>query len=209
MRKSGWMGFWTLAGLFVATAARAECTKDLDCSGEQICEEGRCADPPPAVATAPSASGSAPVSAVPSTSGSAPVAVSAGPRPAPAPPRVRPPRVIAIETPAASPQAAPLERRSLALTVAGSLLTAGGVVGLLVGLVSTDQICHRELADDFTQEHCEFSANYWAYGLGAGALLGGVVMIVLGEKRVPAEPVARVSPWLAPQATGLTLRLKL
>ena len=80
---------------------------------------------------------------------------------------------------------------------------------MLVGLGSMESICHRELADDFTEEHCEFSADYWAYGLGGGALVSGVVLIAIGAKKVPAEPLARVTPWLTPQAAGLTLRLKL
>lgn len=176
-------GLLALASFLAGTAARAECTKDLDCSGEQICEEGRCAEP------APTPPAPAPAAA------------------APAQP-VGPPRVIVLES-APVVEAPRFERRSPALIVVGSLAIVGGVGGLLVGLGSMGSTCHYELADHFTVQHCESSPNYLAYALGGGALVGGTVLIVLGAKRVKVEPVASVSPWLSPQAAGLSLRLKL
>jgi len=136
--------------LLVGASAHAECTKDVDCEGEQICEDGRCVEaPPPAQSAAPSS----PLGAKPS-------------------PRLGPPRVILIDTPKV-PDAPRFERRSPALVIGGSLLIAAGLGGLVVGLGSMGRTCHYELADDFKVEHCESSPNYWAYALGGGASSAG------------------------------------
>lgn len=192
-------GSWGLASFLIVTCVRAQCTKDLDCGGDQICEDGRCAEPPPAPL---SASAAAP------PPGPLPAVPSATPAAATSPSPVAAPSVAVVETPG-SLTGPRLERRSPALIVVGSLAVAGGIGGLLVGLGSMGQTCHYELADNFQHEHCESSPDYLAYALGSGALVAGAVLIVVGAKRVPVEPVARVAPWLSPQAAGLTLRLTL
>jgi len=188
-RAQVWAGSLALALLGVAPWARAECAKDLDCGGEQICEAGQCVDPAP-VATTP------PVVTPPPVAPVGPV----GP--------VGQARVTTVES-TPLPESPRLERRSTALVVVGSLTTAAGLVGIVVGLLSMESTCHRELADDFMLEHCERSPDYVAYALGGAGLLGGPAMIVIGAKKVPAEPRARLTPWLSPRAGGLTLRLEL
>ncbi len=91
----------------------------------------------------------------------------------------------------------------------GSIAAAAGGVGLVIGLLSLQSSCHRELADDFKVDHCERFPDYVAFALGGAALLGGITMIVIGATKVRVEAEARVIPWLSPRAGGLTLRLEL
>jgi len=183
----------------VGTAARAQCTKDLDCRGELICENGECVQavpPPPPAVESPTASPAA-----------TPTAASAPTAP-PQARRVEPPRVIAVESPPVTEKPG-LERRSPTLIVVGSLAVLGGVAGLVVGLGSMGSTCHRELGDGFRVDHCETSPDYLAYGLGTGALVGGAVLIAIGAQKVAAEPTAQLAPWIKSGAGGLSLRLKL
>lgn len=60
MRGGWWAVALVTASTLVSQLARAECTKDLDCEAELICEEGGCVAPPaapapPTVAPAPPA----------------------------------------------------------------------------------------------------------------------------------------------------------
>jgi len=59
------VGFVVAAVLCQAQLARAECGKDFDCEGEQICEDGQCVAPPasPPPPAAPSVSVPAPARA--------------------------------------------------------------------------------------------------------------------------------------------------
>lgn len=116
--------------------------------------------------------------------------------------------MIVVERPPL-PEPVRFELRSPALIAVGSIAIAGGVVGLLYGLGSMGSTCHRELSDGFSVDHCERSPNYLAYGLGGGGLLAGTLLIVIGAKRVPAEPTAMALPWVMPGAGGVALRLKL
>lgn len=171
-----------LVTFWVTLGAHAECTKDIDCAGELYCEQGKCVEAAPAVAAAPQPAPEEPRGAAPRAR-----ATAAEPPPVEAPPQ--------------------LERRSTGLVVVGAAAVVGGVVGLLVGLGSMGSTCHRDLADDFTIEHCERSPNYLAYGLGGGALVAGAGLIAIGAQKVPVEPVASITPWLSKQGGGLAFAL--
>jgi len=190
-------GSLALTLCLVGTAARAQCTKDLDCSGELICENGDCVEP---VAAPPPAAASVAASPVPGTT-SAPAA-------SPSPQRVGRPRALVVESPPIT-ERPHLERRSPALIVVGSLAVLGGFAGLLVGLGSMGSTCHRELGDGFTVDHCETSPNYLAYALGASGVVGGPVLIAIGAKKVWAEPAAQLTPWVMRGAGGVSLHIKL
>ena len=174
--------------------AHAECTKDLDCAGEQICEQGKCVDAPasppapPVAATAPAE----PAAAAPAV-----------------PPRVLgPPRVIVVESPPAA-KSTRYGARSPGLIVVGSIVVTIGLVELLAALVVSSQAtCYHQLSDDFKVEHCERSPQYAAFALGGGLLLAGAPMIVYGAVRVP-KAEARLAPWLSPHSGGLSLKLTL
>ena len=93
-RRSQKNGLAILAATSAALAmvesrpAQAGCTKDVECKGERICENGRCVYPPPAVETEgpapPSAAVAAPAAAAPPDAPS-PVAPAVAKPPSPAP----------------------------------------------------------------------------------------------------------------------------
>ncbi|HVY31494.1 MAG TPA: hypothetical protein VHB79_33300 [Polyangiaceae bacterium] len=186
--------------------AQAQCKKDTDCKGDRVCEDGRCAAPRPPLATPAAAPVETPATAPAGTLATPPAAPPATPSPV-----VGPPRVITVETPSEPPKKEePRHRvRSVPLIVAGGISSGGGFVGLAIGLGSSGATCYHELRDDFREEHCERSPSYLAYGVGAGLLVAGVTMFVIGIRRVPAEPEAQVSSWLVPRGGGLSLRLAL
>ncbi len=191
-----------LATLFAGVEAHAQCTKDFDCGGEQVCDEGKC--------TEPAVTPAAPV-ATPATLAE-PVATPATPATtaeAPAPGRHRAisrPHVITVESP---PVVAPphFEPRSAPLAVAGGFAVAAGLIGLGVGVLSNGSNCYRELGDDFQVEHC--SPDYVAYVVGGLLLAAGIPMIVIGRDKVRVESEARLSPWFSPRGGGLVLNLQL
>jgi hypothetical protein len=117
--------------------------------------------------------------------------------------------VITVETrPEPAKKEEPRHRvRSVPLIVAGGISSGAGFVGLAIGLGSSGATCYHQLSDNFQQEHCERSPSYVAYGIGAGLLVAGVAMFVIGIKRVRVEPEAQVSSWIAPRGGGLSLRL--
>ena len=172
-------GTVALTTFFVGAVARAECTKDLDCAGEQICEAGQCTEPKPSTAA----------SAV-------------------APPVVGAPRVISVESPPVQ-ESPRFERRSVPLIAGGAIAAVAGLIGLGVGVLSSGATCYRELGDEFKVEHCERSPDYVAYAVGGILFAGGIPMMIIGGKKVPAEPEARVTSWVSPQGGGLVLKLSL
>jgi hypothetical protein len=84
-----------------------------------------------------------------------------------------------------------------------------GFVGLGIGLASMGTTCYHELSDGFATEHCDSSPNYLAYGIGAGSLIAGVGVFLIGVQRVWEMPPAQVSSWVVPGGGGLSLRLRL
>jgi len=153
--------------------AWASCGKDLDCSGEQICEAGACVDPHPSEPRA-----------------------------------VGPARVIRVEAPPA-PVVPRYEQRSVPLVLLGTAAMGAGVVGLAIGLFSSERQCYRDLGEGFREEHCKWSHNYAAYAVGGLLLVGGIPLVIVGSKRVPVRQEARLSVLAAPHAAGLKLELTL
>lgn len=179
-----------LALLLAGAGAHAECTKDLDCAGEQICEEGKCVE----------ASASAPVAPTTAAPPAAPPAV----------PRVlAPPRVIAVDSPPPAPASQRYGMRSPGLSVAGTIAVSAGVAIMLYGLATAKgPTCYHQLADDFKNERCDSNFTAIPYIVGGGLVVLGAPLIVVGAMRVP-KLEARVTPWISPQSGGLALRLTL
>jgi len=172
---------------------------DNDCPGEQVCENGACVapeslPPPPAAAPPPAA-----VAAPP-----------AGPTRA----------SIAAEPPAE--QEAPLQptkpatkRHSTGMMAMGIVMTSIGPIPLLMSMAYSIGKSSCQSGGLFSEDRnagvgCNRNdtAMYTTLLLGVGLLSAGIPMIVIGGKR---GPIARASltPWAAPQAGGLNLRLDL
>jgi hypothetical protein len=191
MRRSRvWSTTLALAAFFGSAWAHGQCTKDVDCKAEQICETGKCADLAPTAAAEASESAATP------------------PATAVAPRVLGPPRVISIESPPVE-EPPHFERRSTALMAGGVVATSVGMVAVVIGILSSGSTCYRELSDGFSVEHCERSPNYAAFAIGGLLVAGGIPMIVIGAKKVPVKSDAHVTPWLSPHGGGLTLRLTL
>ncbi len=113
----------TLIALFTASEALAQCSKDTDCKGDRVCENGHCVQPGPAASAY-----SQPLPPPPPPA-AAPAPAAAQPAPAAAPVQV----IVNNNGPAAPAQALRLEEPRLGRTLpsAGGAL-AGGIVGLVL-----------------------------------------------------------------------------
>jgi hypothetical protein len=116
-----------LLATMAPAAARAQCTKDIECKGDRVCEAGRCTAPPlppPPEPTLPPPSPSVPTSAsAPASSTEAAVTVEPA-VPAPAPAHVTP---SATSWGPLSP-----DRRRTMKMLGGGLMAIGGVSLLTV-----------------------------------------------------------------------------
>ena len=177
-------------GMMVHTGwAEAQCTKDSDCKGERICEQGTCTEPPVKAEPAPPA----------------PPAVVA---PAPSAPSVSEGRAR-LDQPEDThffdeqkPRKVKKRISSPGMMVAGIVLTAAGPTVWIVGVLSST--CRNDNPDSSS---CGPGLNgAWLF-LGGAVLIGtGIPLIVIGAKRVPATRVA-IAPWASPRDAGLALRL--
>lgn len=190
---------WALGALMLlAGTARADCTKDIECEGELVCEAGSCVEPAapatPAPAPAPAA---APPSPPPIAAPSARAAMAQEPKGLPAEP---PPDA-----------GAPLryKRRSRALMTVGIVASSLGTLALLVAASSGEvRKCSSDVGSSVS---CTSEPNYGPWVL-AGVLLGaGIPMIAVGSKRVPdrSPPRATLTPWVTWDGGGLGFRLAL
>jgi hypothetical protein len=178
-------GWWVAAAMMASTllvshVAHAECTKDFDCEGELICEEGRCVTAPP------------------------PPSPAAPPRVAPAAPTVV--RSIGEERPRffddTDATKRPRVRRRFkhpGLLVVGIVTTSAGVLLSMSALLSS--ACELGNCRDTSTREALLLASLGAIGVG-------VPMIVFGAKRENAPSVA-LTPWVMPGQGGLRLQLHL
>jgi hypothetical protein len=171
--------------LLFASKSFAQCTKDLDCKGDRVCEEGQCVAPKVAPQAPPA-----------STAAAAPVAPLPAPSAAPA---------------RAAPAPAPkMQRHSTGMMAGGIVMVSLAPVALVVagfsalgkGLCSIDNENSRS-CDGY--DTVTFGALITALGL-VGA---GVPLLVIGAQKEPVPPAgtATISPWVTPTAAGIGLRI--
>lgn len=163
--------------------ARAQCTMDTECKGERICEGGKCVAP---LAVSPLPAPAAAAEPMPRTTPTpAPMAAPANPPPAPEKPKLR--------------------RNSTGMMVGGIVMVSLSPVALFFAAIYG--VAYATCSHD-----CEgYETAAQVSLLSATVLAGtGVPLIVVGARKVPVETGgATLTPWLAPRAAGLGLRLQL
>lgn len=176
--------------LCFSLSARAACTKDLDCEGELICEEGSCVAAPPPSAQAP------PLASPPSPSPAAPAAAAP-----PAPARsIREERPHFFDDAEAKPPRRVRRRfKQPGLFVVGIVtVSTGGVLAM-----------YSLLGESCELGNCGSTETRSALLLGSLAAIGiGVPMIVIGARRENVPGVA-LAPWILPGRGGVQLQLRL
>jgi len=196
---------WLSSAVLLIHSAQAHprCTMDTECEGALICEGGSCVEALPAappVTTTPSAQ----AVATP-TSGALTTAVPLGVAPG-SPPPLSP----------AQRSPTPLVRHSeimmaggiVSLVLAGSELVVGAGAFLLTGFA-----CGAGNIGSLGSRGCGGDDAYLRDGLLWVVILTGigVPLIAIGAHKEPASPQnsATVSPWIARQSGGLSLRIDL
>ncbi len=166
--------------LFSSAGAQAQCTMDKDCKGDRVCEAGQCTTPADEAEVPPA---------------DTPAAGAAAPAPQPD---------VRFFDDDEQPRKVKKRLTSPGMMAGGIVLTSAGPIFLMVGVLTTH--CSYESRLDGS---CNAGTRLLAFGLGAAALVGvGIPLIVMGAKRVPARHVA-LAPWLSPEHAGLQLHLEL
>lgn len=198
--------------LLAVGVAQAQCSKDTDCKGDRVCEGGNCVAP--SSAPDPAATPAAPPAAV----APAPVAPAAV---APAPVAPAPVAPVAAAPAWAPARELPRRRRhSTGMMVGGIIMVSFSPIALIAAGVANAQQTTCEAGGYYlgsngigTYDYSDCSAyDKTIYGgliLGLGLLGAGIPLIVIGGKRVPAEPTATLTPWATQNAAGLGLRLEM
>ena len=190
------MSCWLITSL-----SQAQCTKDTDCKGERVCEEGACVAAP--------------------TSSAPPPAEAPAPAPAAAPPPPPPPPPSYAEPPDTSVRDTRVKdlrgkRHSTGMMAGGIVMVSFVPIALLAAWVA-----------DIEQNTCERGYDFYSgsntnhtdcgrydptiYGglISAAVLAGvGIPLIIIGGKREPVG-TAKITPWATPQAGGVSLRVDL
>jgi hypothetical protein len=177
--------------LLMTSLSHAACTKDTECKGDRVCDAGQCVKPSPA--TPPAAAAPAPAAA--------PALASA--------PALTPPTA---EAPASEPTQPKMQRHSSGMMAGGIVMVSLAPVALLVSGIAGlgKSVCSIDNPDRY--DSCdEYNPALYGGLLSALVLVGvGIPMIVIGAKKEPVDApnvAATVSPWVAPSAAGLSLRV--
>jgi hypothetical protein len=233
LRRAVWaLGSGALV-LVCSTLAHAQCTKDIDCKGDRVCEGGQCTSPVPVAppAAPPDAAPGAPVDGEPVTLDESPTAEG---QPAPPPAASAPAAGAATRIPVIPPEAVqPLgadepavRRRNRGMMIGGIMMVSIGPLALLGALSArnSQENCDSALENEYPNhvvpaydkeelERCDgYTLPIYLLGIGGAVLVGaGVPMIIYGAKNVPTKPVTRAQllPWATPQSGGVRLRLTL
>lgn len=229
LRRAVWaLGSGALV-LVCSTLAHAQCTKDVDCKGDRVCEGGQCTSPVPAAP--PAAAPGEPVNGEPVTLDESPATEgqSAPPPAVEGPTAEVPSRIPVIPPEAVEPLGADepaVRRRSRGMMIGGIVMVSIGPLALLGALSArnSQENCDSALEDQYPNhvvpaydepelERCDgYTLPIYLLGIGGAVLVGaGVPMIIYGAKNVPTKPASRAQllPWATPQSGGLRLRLTL
>ena len=182
--------FGGCATLFATSLAQAQCTMDTECKADRVCDGGNCV---------------APKSAAPASAAPAPVPAHA--------PRSAGQEDAGTAEPADTKPAQPkMRRHSTGMMAGGIVMVSLAPVALLVsGIAGVGKsICSIDNPDRY--DNCdEYNPALYGGLLSALVLVGvGIPMIVIGAKKEPVDApnvAATVSPWVAPSAAGLSLRV--
>lgn len=206
--------------LLHSARAHAACTKDTDCKDELVCEAGACVTPtsappddangwglpPPAGERADAAA----TLAVPSAEGNASASSEANTRSDSTAP---PPRPLSSDAKAKLVEK-PMRPASQPLVVLGVVsVTASGVT--LYGVIMAANLallCNSVGHSDSGVSCDKHDRTAAALGVATVALIGvGIPMIMIGSKRVPAQPTGRAAlvPIAVRSGAGLGIRLEL
>lgn len=193
--------------LLFASSAHAQCSKDVDCKGDRVCEEGACVSPPAPAALPP---------APPAPNGAAPVAGGAPAQAAPAP--VAAPAALAPVNDTSVARAVPTtQRHNSGMMAVGIVMVSVGPLALLAAMVTSFNKADCENYDPlFEASGSSRGSNCGRYNTplyvsllsGVGLIGAGIPMIVIGGKREPVG-TARLTPWASPHGAGLGLRVDL
>lgn len=99
-------------------------------------------------------------------------------------------------------------RRSGGMFAGGIVLVSIGALALGVAMVSSGT-SRCDYDSVLGRQRCDRSPDYTAFLISAGLLGGGIPMVVIGGKRVPAQSQAGLLPWVSPEGGGLRLELSL
>jgi hypothetical protein len=190
-----------------ASSAHAQCTKDTDCKGDRICNDGACNDPTPPATLAP----------LPAPEPPAAIAPPAPPSPGAIPDACAP---RGDGSAAREESSVATEPRSPAMATTGLVLTAIGTVSLVTTAIlvgkgvadqnasesafCTDDICSHA-ADAQRSAGNALVADAMVSGVIAAALLGtGIPLFFVGRHQVPAH--GQGAAWWVPQRISAGLR---
>ena len=193
--------------LLLTAVAQAQCSKDTDCKGERVCEQGACVTPSAALPPAPAP----PADAAPATpvNGAEPAGVtpkdpfgtSAAPAPIDTPTEVRPKMV----------------RHSTGMMAGGIVMVSFVPIALLAAMVANLEQTACESGTYYSAgdvsslgTNCgRFDVTIYGGLLSAAVLAGvGIPLIVIGGKKEPVG-TAQLTPWATPHGVGLGLRVDL
>lgn len=169
--------------LCLGRAATAECTKDTDCKGSRICEQGQCV------------ASNEPVES--------PVTHVESPRETP-----RELRGSAVRG-GTHRRSTGLMVTGIVLTAAGGISALTAVSFVIAGSTCTNTSTTSSYSTS-TDSTCDtFTDLTWVSGIAAIALIGtGIPLVIVGGSRVPNEQATRrlvLTPWASSNSGGLRL----
>lgn len=190
-----------LCGLLLAGVARAQCSKDTDCVGDRVCENGACVAPPTpvtAVTAPPAPTAATPPASAAGSAATPPASSSAAPR-APKSPAAAAPTHEAARTKVHSP----------GMLVAGILMLGFAPTAAFIALSGNANKADCSMSG--SHDCSKYNADMYGGLIGALVLTGvGGSLVAIGAKKEPVKSdEVRISAWATPHAVGIGLSVDL